>query len=316
MKRRNFIRLGVAGGAALQFPNLLGIDYANAKYDMPKREFGKTGEKLSIVGFGGIVLRNNGQEFANRLIQEAYENGINYYDVAPGYGDAEELMGPALKPYRKNSFLACKTNKRNKKESEEELHDSLKKLKTDHFDLYQFHAIRTMDDVEKIFGPDGAIETFEKARKEGKVKYLGFSAHDEKAALKAMEMFDFDSILYPFNCVCWKQGNFGPKVFETAKQKGVARLALKAVAKTRRNEKDKPYPNMWYLPFEEEKKMENAFRFTLSKDLTATVHAGDEKFFGKTIEFARSRKEILPPDEQELSAMIEGIEPLFRYQPA
>lgn len=316
MERRKFIKIGAIGGAALHFPNLLGINYDKVQYDMPRREFGNSGEKLSIVGFGGIVLRNNGQEFANRLISEAHENGINYYDVAPGYGDAQDLMGPALEPYRKNAFLACKTHRRNKKEAEEELHDSLKKLRTDYFDLYQFHAIKTLEEVETIFGADGAMETFLKARKEGKIKHIGFSAHDEEAALRAMELFDFDSILYPINCVCWENGNFGPKVFNTAKEKDVAVLALKAVARTRRQNGDRKYPNMWYLPFEDEKLMENAFRFTLSKDLTATVHAGDEKFFGKTIEYARSRKTILPPDEQELSSMLEGVEPIFSYKNA
>lgn len=314
MKRRSFIQLGVAGSAALQLSPLLALDNSKIRYEMPKRKFGKTGEMVSIVGFGGIMLRNNGQEFANRLVSEAFDAGINYFDVAPGYGDAQELLGPALQSYRKKSFLACKTNKRLKDEAEKELHDSLKKLKTDHFDLYQLHAMSKQEDIDQVFGPGGTIELFEKARKDGKVKHLGFSAHNEEVALKAMDLFDFDTILYPFNCVCWHNGNFGPEVFETARRKNMGISALKAVAKMRVPENEKrSYDNMWYLPFEQEKDIENSLRFTLSKDLAATVHAGDVKFFSKTIEFVRSRQEIAAPDENDVKTMIAGIEPIFRH---
>lgn len=314
MKRRSFIQLGVAGSVALQFSPLLALDQQKIKYDMPKRKFGKTGEMVSIVGFGGIMLRNNSQEFADRLVAEAFDAGINYYDVAPGYGDAQDLLGPALQQYRKKSFLACKTNKRKMPEAEAELNDSLKKLKTDHFDLYQLHAMRKQEDIDQVFGPGGAIELFIKARKEGKVRFLGFSAHNEEVALKAMDLFDFDTILYPFNCVCWHNGNFGPKVFETSKQRNMGISALKAVAKRRTSDNEKrDYPNMWYLPFEEEKEIENSLRFTLSKDLASTVHAGDVKFFSKTIEFVSSHKKIPEPDEKELKKIIAGIEPIFKH---
>ncbi len=314
MKRRSFIQIGVTGGLAMQFSSVLALNNSKLKFEMPKRQLGKTREMVSIIGLGGIMLRNNGQEFANKIIAEAFDAGINYYDVAPGYGNAQELMGPALEQFRKKSFLACKTQKRMKVDAEAELHDSLKKLKTDYFDLYQLHAINSQEDIDQIFGPNGAIELFEKAKKEGKVKHLGFSAHNEEMALKAMELYDFDTILYPINCVCWHNGNFGPKVFEVAKQKGMGISALKAVAKMRITEKEKKaYPNMWYIPFEEQENLDNSLRFTLSKDIAATVHAGDVKFFSKTIEFVRSHKEILPPDENKIKAMVQGIDPIFKH---
>ncbi len=314
MKRRSFIQLSVYGSVALQIPSILALDNSKLSFEMPKRKLGKTGEMVSIVGLGGIMLRNNGQEFANKIIAEAFDAGINYYDVAPGYGNAQELLGPALEQFRKKSFLACKTQKRMKVDAEAELHDSLKKLKTDYFDLYQLHAITSQEDIDQIFGPNGAIELFEKAKKEGKVKHLGFSAHNEEMALKAMELYDFDTILYPINCVCWHNGNFGPKVFEVAKQKGMGISALKAVAKMRvPKNQEKDYPNMWYVPFEEQAQIDQSLRFTLSKELAATVHAGDVRFFSKTIEFVRSHKEILPPDEKMIQAMVQGVDPIFTH---
>lgn len=284
--------------------------------DVPTRVLGRTGEKLSIVGFGGIALRNNGQDFANELVPRAYHAGIRYFDVAPGYGDAIELLGPPLEPYRKNVFLACKTMEREKAGSEKELNESLKTLRTDHFDLYQFHAMSEMRDVETIFGRDGAMETFLQAKKDGKIKYIGFSAHNEEVALKMMENFDFDSILYPINCVCWNNGYFGPRVFETARKKRMGILALKAVAKTNLAPGNKPFPNMWYEPFMEDDEVEKALQFTLSKEITATVHAGDSLFMKKTLDFIKSHKSIQAPDGDALKAMVEGISPIFSHPAA
>jgi aryl-alcohol dehydrogenase-like predicted oxidoreductase len=128
---------------------------------MQKRELGGTGEYLSIVGFGGIVVANEHQEDANRYVAEAVEErGINYFDVAPTYGNAEERLGPALEAYRDSVFLACKTGKRDADGAEEELQQSLKRLRTDHFELYQFHGVRKMEEVNTIMGPGGALETF------------------------------------------------------------------------------------------------------------------------------------------------------------
>ena len=279
--------------------------------ELPKRLLGKTGEMISIVGFGGIALRNNGQDFANTTIAKAYEMGITYFDIAPSYGDSQALMGPALEPYRNKVFLSCKTGMRDKAGSEEELHESLKQLKTDHVDLYQFHALSTMDDLEQVFAKDGAIETFTKARKEGKVRFLGFSAHNEEVALKAMDMFDFDTILYPINCVCWLNGNFGPNVFKTAREKDMGILAIKAVAKERVGDDAKPYPNMWYKPFEDDEEIINALRFTLSKDISATVHAGDVKYMKETIKMVKSAVEILPPDQNKIDQMVKDVKPIF-----
>ncbi len=314
MKRRSFVKLGAASSLALQFPHVFGAYLSEKKGEIPKRVLGKTGEKVTIVGFGGIALRNNGQDFANELIAAAFDRGIRYYDIAPTYGDSQALLGPALKPYRKKSFLACKTTKRDQQGSVEELHESLEQLKTDHIDLYQFHALSKMEDVDQIFGPGGAAETFRKARDEGKIRFIGFSAHNEEVALKAMDLFDFDSILYPLNCVCWHNGDFGPKVLETARKKNMGFMAIKAIAKTRLSgDENNPYPNLWYEPFTEEEQIEKALQFTLSKDITGTVHAGDSIFMKKTLEFVEGRKEFPAPDQEEILTMIKEIKPIFSH---
>lgn len=108
--------------------------------NLSQREYGQTGVKLAIIGFGGIVVKDAEQQHANRIVAEAFEKGVNYFDLAPTYGDAELKLGPALEPYRKNAFLACKTTERQREGASEELKESFKRLRTDYFDLYQLHA--------------------------------------------------------------------------------------------------------------------------------------------------------------------------------
>ncbi|MGB9900592.1 MAG: aldo/keto reductase [Pseudothermotoga sp.] len=182
---------------------------------MEKRVLGRTGERLSVVGFGGIVVMNESVDSAKRIVARAVERGINYFDVAPSYGDAEEKLGPALEPYRDQVFLACKTMERTKEGAWRELNESLKRLRTDHLDLYQFHAVTTLDEVEAIFSPNGAMETFLKAREEGLIRYIGFSAHSEEAALAMLEKFDFDTVLFPLNWASWLGKGFGKKLYSS-----------------------------------------------------------------------------------------------------
>jgi aryl-alcohol dehydrogenase-like predicted oxidoreductase len=179
MKRRDFVAGAAGAGAAFSlFPaSLAGVEREQAEGGLERRALGKTGEKLSFIGFGGVVVTSVTAEEASRSVRHAIDAGINYFDVAPTYGNAEEMLGPALEPYRKSVFLACKTQERTKDGALAELDRSLAKLRTDHFDLYQHHAVTKKADVETIFGPGGAMEGFEAAKKAGKVRFLGFSAH-------------------------------------------------------------------------------------------------------------------------------------------
>ncbi|UCE08668.1 MAG: aldo/keto reductase [bacterium] len=283
------------------------------EFPFPRRKLGRTGEILSIIGLGGIVVKDVEQPEANNIVAKAYDRGINYFDVAPTYGNAEEQLGPALKSYRSNCFLACKTTQREKDGAQQELHESLVKLQTDHFDLYQLHALTTVEDVEKVFGPDGAMEVFLKAKQDGKVRFFGFSAHSEQAALLAMEKFDFDTVLFPINFVCWYQGNFGPKVVAKAREKQMGILALKALAFSRipENEK-KPYEKLWYVPIEDNEVADLALRFTLSQGTTAAIPPGEEKFFWKAVEMAQKFMPISTKETEKLKTISEGVEPLFR----
>lgn len=280
---------------------------------MEKRKLGRTGESLSIVGFGGILVTNEEPETAKKLVAEAVEErGINYFDVAPSYGNAEERLGPALEPYRDSVFLACKTGEREAKGAKEELHNSLKLLRTDHFDLYQLHGVRKVEEVDTIMGPGGALETFLEAREKGLVRFLGFSAHSEDAALALLDQFAFDSILFPFNWVCWHQGNFGHRILAKAQEKGVGRLALKTMAKRKWKEgEERKWSKTWYSPVESAEEALMAVRFTFSNPITAGPTPGHAELMRWMCDGA---DQFTPLSEEEAAQVAErskGLDPIF-----
>jgi aryl-alcohol dehydrogenase-like predicted oxidoreductase len=279
---------------------------------MEHRAYGKTGVKLSVVGFGGIIVTDEKPTDAARMVSEAIDRDVNYFDVAPSYGNAEEKLGPALAPYRSKVFLACKTGNREAKGARAELEASLKKLKTDRFDLYQLHGVTTREEVATILGPGGAMETFRKARDEGLVRYLGFSAHSEEAALLLMDAFDFDSILFPFNWACWLKGGFGRPVLQRAKDKGLARLALKTLAKRRWREGEvKQWPKCWYKPVDTFDEAQIATRFTLSMPITAGVSPGHFELFQWMCDAAEKLGPLAEAEEQALEAAAAELDVIF-----
>jgi predicted aldo/keto reductase-like oxidoreductase len=316
MKRRKFLETSAISMSMLGlFPaELSSMIREIRKGKLEKRMLGKTGEMLSMIGLGGIVVMDATPEQASARVSEAINYGVNYFDVAPSYGNAELMLGPALKQYRKDVFLACKTLERDREGARKELEQSLKNLQTDHFDLYQLHAVTELADVDRIFSKGGAMETFTEARKEGKIKFLGFSAHSVEAALALMDRFDFDTILFPFNFACWYAGNFGPQVMETAKSKKMGILALKSMAcRPWKEGEEQIVPKAWYRPLIEEEEARKGLRFTLSHPVTAAIPPGNEDLFAIALRLAVDFKEM---DQDEIMAMKKkGLEtePLFRY---
>lgn len=308
MQRRDFLKAAAAAGLGAA---------ASAAGPLPRRRY-RDDVELSIIGFGGIVVVGLEQREADRIVAESVEAGVNYFDVAPSYGDgeAETKLGAALQPYRRNVFLACKTQKRDAAGARTELERSLQRLRTDHFDLYQHHAVTTLEDVERIFAPGGAQEAFLKARQEGKVRYLGFSAHSVNAALAMLDRYAFDSVLFPVNFVCYSQGNFGPQIIERARQRGAARLALKALAFTRwpkgTDRSKTASPKTWYQPVTDPELASLALRFTLSEDITAAIPPGDETIYRAALRMAAGFAPLAHEERRRLLAAATGVEPIFR----
>ena len=310
MDRREFI----GAAAALTAAAALGA----APATLPKRPY-KNGIDLSIIAMGGIVVCGMSQEEASRRVAQAYDRGVNYFDCAPSYfnGEAEMKLGEALQPYRSKIFLAEKTMSRDAKGARAELELSLQRFQTDHVDLYQFHAVSSMEDVDKILAPGGAAKTFFAAKKEGKARHLGFSAHNAPAALRLMDALELDSVLFPVNVNAWENGGFGPQILAKAKSKGMARMALKALAfgkwPKEMKESDRKYPKCWYEPIDDREMARSALRFTLNQEVTAAVPPGDEHIFDLALELASAPLPDLSAAERTaLKTKISSLEPVFR----
>jgi predicted aldo/keto reductase-like oxidoreductase len=326
MERRDFLK-AVSGAGLL---SMLDPAYLKAKDrfqsgqeatdPVPQRQYGRAKDKLSVIGFGGIVVKNVTPEEASNYVSESVDRGINYFDVAPTYGNAQERLGPALKPHRDKCFLACKTQKRDAKGAQEELEESFRLLQTDHFDLYQLHAITTLEDVEQAFAKGGAMETFVKAKEQGKVRYLGFSAHSEVAAHAALDRYDFDSILFPLSFPIWIKEEFGPSVHQRAKEDNRGILALKAMAHQRwpqsMKRNDRPWNKTWYEPFDDIDKVSLGLRFTAQLPAHAMIPPGHWDLFKMAVELAQSGALTpLNPNEREMvRAIAMDSEPIFTKQ--
>jgi aryl-alcohol dehydrogenase-like predicted oxidoreductase len=283
---------------------------------MERRPLGVTGAELSIVGMGGVVLVGMGQAEADAIVGEAIERGVTYYDVAPSYGqdqETERRLGPALRAHRDAVFLACKTGKRDREGAAGELRRSLEHLRTDHVDLYQLHAITTVAEVEQALGAGGAMDAILEAQRQGQVRHIGFSAHSVEAAVYAMENFPFVSALFPINFVTYYEGGFGAQIIAKAEERGVARLALKSMARTSWKEgADRPYPHCWYEPLSDPRLAELALRFTLSQPVTAAVPPGDPRLFRLAMDLADRFRPITAPEEAELRSYARGLQPIFK----
>jgi aryl-alcohol dehydrogenase-like predicted oxidoreductase len=272
MKRRAFLKIvgGLAGSELLGVRPVLvsEAEAADATVGvMPQRTLGRTGWQVSVVGFSGLSLMHDEQAACDTSVRQAFERGVNYFDVAPAYGKGtcETKMGLALQGLERGRyFLACKTKKLDKDGARAELENSLKQLKTDHFDVYQLHHLVKPADVQTALGPGGVLEMLLQAKQEGKIRAIGFSAHTTKAALAVMRGFDFDTVMFPVNYVEYYTRGFGQEVLALAKETGAAVLSIKTMNAGAWPKDAERTRKWWYRSLETQEDINLAYRWTLS----------------------------------------------------
>lgn len=283
---------------------------------MEYRKFGNTGHNISVLTLGGWGVGFIKQKEADKYIQQALDIGINIIDVAPTYGRAEQRLAPWIEQYRDKVFLAEKTQKRSKEEAFDELQQSLKNLKTDYFDLYQFHDVSTKEDLEKIFSKKGALEAFEEAKESDIIKNIGITGHANMQILKeAINQYDFKSVLCPIYLgamVAPDPLNDYRPLLELAKKKKMGVTAIKSIAKSRWTKK-KIY-NTWYEPLEDQKWINRAVNFTLNQNGVSTYSlAGDKSLWSLIFTAIENLHALSHEEEQEIikKAKNYGFKPLF-----
>jgi predicted aldo/keto reductase-like oxidoreductase len=246
---------------------------------MEQRILGKTGLSVSIITFGGIVVDGMEEKEASAIVSEAVRQGVNYFDVAPAYGNAQYVLGPALKPYRNNVYLACKTQKRTAKEARMELEESFRALKTDYFDNYQMHALDNPDEIEQVFAPGGAMKAFVRAKEQGYVRNIGFTCHHDSSAIELIAKGDFDTMLFPVNFAYREQKNGSVSALDAANKRNMGVIAIKALARRQwLDGEEHTYPKCWYRPiYDDDELARLALNYTLSQDIDTVVPPGDPR---------------------------------------
>lgn len=239
LTRRDFFRSLLQHTAGLSLALHLAPGRAAAAASaLPTRPLGRTGQQVSILGLGGqaVVEDPARRDQAIAIFQRALDLGVNYVDTAPTYGRgaSESALGEVLRSRRREVFLASKTSDRSYDGSMRMLEDSLRRLRTDHLDLWQLHNVKTDTDLEFVFSREGAARALEKARERGLVRFVGISGHQDPHVLRrAIERFPFDTALLALNAADRHADSFIDHVLPTAVAKGLGVIGMKIPARGR-----------------------------------------------------------------------------------
>lgn len=248
---------------------------------MLTRRFGRTEHPSTVAIFGAAALYNGTPEMADQAMELILSAGINHIDVAPGYGKAEELMGPWIEKTRQQFFLGCKTQLRTKGDAAVELRHSLDNLRTDKFDLHQLHAITSFEELDLVTGSGGALEALVEARDEGLTDYIGITGHGNLAPqiyLEALRRFDFDTVLFPINFVQFGFPEYREKALEllsVCQEKDIGVMIIKSIARRPWGDREHTY-DCWYEPFDVPEIIQQSVNFALSQSgVTGLCTTGD-----------------------------------------
>lgn len=279
---------------------------------MEFRRLGRTGHMSSILAFGGYTFNDIPQSEADKMMEIVLERGINHIDVAPSYGTAEERLGSWVREHRDKFFLACKTQKRTKKEARRELDSSLKRLKAEYFDLYQLHSLDSLGELDTALGEGGAMEAILEAKEEGLVRYIGITSHVPPTIIEAVNRFDFDTMLFPLNyilkCHAIHENDYEP-LLKLAKKKDLGTIAMKAFTK-QPWQGERRYQT-WYEPWDTQDRIDEALWFTLSQGVTTAASSGEPRLFEMMVDAAERYRSLSGDEQRELIESASGLKPLF-----
>lgn len=283
---------------------------------MRTRRFGRTNHMSTLAIFGAVALGKIDQPEADRAMQKVLDAGITHIDIAPSYGNAEERIGPWLKIYRERFFLGCKTTERTKTGAANELRQSLVRLQTDHFDLYQLHAVKTMDELDQATQKGGALDAVLAAREEGLTRFIGITTHGIDAPLiliEALRRFDFDSVLFPINFVQYANPTYRhncQQLLELCQARDVGTMIIKSICQRPWGERERTY-HTWYEPFTEPAMIQKAVNFVLSQPVTGLCTVGDYRLFPLVFEACEKFSPLTLSQQEDLIQTASAYEPLF-----
>lgn len=279
---------------------------------MLKRTMGRLGHESSVVMFGAASLGSVTQEQADASISFALQHGVNHFDTAASYGDAEIRLAPIISRVRSDIFLATKTKERSKAKAKEEIYRSLERMKVDYVDLLQLHEVGTVEELDKCTAKGGALEALLEAKDEGIVKAIGITGHAHQAPqthLEALRRYPFETVLLPLNYYMYSLPDYREAfdaLMEEAKRQQTAVRVIKAIAKAPWNVDQQRTYATWYEPFDEQAVIDACVHFVLAfPGVCGFASAGDVRLFPKIVDAVERFGSL---SDEEASGILSGLE--------
>ena len=273
---------------------------------MEKRRFGRTNHMSTLAVFGAVALGQIDQTEADKAVQQVIDAGINHIDIAPSYGQAEQRLGPWMPRIRENFFLGCKTMERTKQSAIEEFHESMARLQVDAFDLYQLHAVTTMEELDQCTQSGGSLEGVIEMREQGLTRFIGITGHGIQTPtifIEALRRFDFDTVLFPIYPALLANDEYRTQtlaLLDICEEKDVGVMAIKAICKEPWGDREQTY-HTWYVPYDDMATIQKNVNFVLSHKLTHVCTVGDYRLLGMVLDAC---EKFQPIDAAEQDALI------------
>ena len=276
---------------------------------METRRLGRIGHMSSVIIFGAASLGNVTQDEADQSIQFALDSGINHFDTAASYGDAELRMGPWMPKIRSQIFLATKTGDRTRDDAARSIERSLERLQVDNVDLLQLHAITSFEELDQVTAKGGALEAAVAAQEQGLVKNIGITGHGHIAPrvhLDALRRHPFATVLTPLNFILYNDPTYRESFDALAseiRRQDAALMTIKTVARGPWPSPEAKRYNTWYEPFDEQAYVDKCVSFVLShEEVTGLASAGDVRLLPKIVEAYERKTKMGIPEQEALMA--------------
>ena len=289
---------------------------------METRRLGKTEHESTVVTFGTYAIGNVAQDEADRVIEFALAHGINQFDVAPTYAEAELRLGSYLHRHpQPNLFISCKTHERTAAGAREELLRTLDRLGRDRFDLYQLHSVGDLGELDVAFARGGPLEAILQARDEGLVGHIGITGHGLRAPAthaEALRRFDFSTVMLACNLFLYGLPEFRRdwgELLALCRANDVGIHVLKATAKAPWAGRE-PTHNTWYEPFTEQADIDRAVAWALNQPVATLCSSGDKTVFSRIVAAAERYREIDERAQLSLLTTAPEYDNIFEPVPA
>lgn len=263
---------------------------------METRRLGRLEHQSSVLVYGAAALSQVTQDVADRSVQEALDAGINHFDVAADYGDAELRLGPSVPAMRDRIFLATKTGRRDVESAWVEINRSLERLRTDRLDLIQMHAVGDVAELDLVTGEGGSLQAAIRARDEGMVGAIGITGHGHEAPathLEALRRFPFDTVLTPLNHALADRadylGAYDGLVTEVRRQ-DVGLMVIKSGSRRNWPGDERSYTT-WYEPLREQEYIDATVAWVLAhEEITGIATPSDVRLLGQFVQAEQARE--------------------------